>query len=523
MKSQKQVPVIKGDLQMRNGSSNNDPVRLIAFYLPQFYPIPENDEWWGKGFTEWTNVTMAKPLFNDHYQPHIPADLGFYDLRSPLVREEQAQIARQYGIFGFCYYHYWSKGKMILEKPMEEVLAFNKPEFPFCLCWGNHNWTRRWDGQDQEVLWKQEYSFEDDLEHINYLIPFFKDHRYIKIHGRPLFGVYIPEALPDPEKTARIWRKAVKRAGFPDLYLVNIENSFQREAIRLGKGFDATVEFGPDSRCVETYIFTNYRNTPLFINDESKTGFRENAVYLYDTVTRKMILKEDVPYKRFRCVFPSWDNSPRRMKVKEAWICHGSTPEKYREFLERIILYTWRKFREEERLVFINAWNEWGEGCHLEPDMKFGRKYLEATWEALQNTSDIVKNRRKNFADKKFIFLTETVRDFEQKYMRSSVLSHPVNRENAAQLYIDAGQLAIKVVPYSDNHYFGESQKEWGDAVFIEVRSKLPGQGNCIIELEAKERQLEAFRNSWSWRITGPLRKIHAALFSKKMKKQRNK
>src|SRR6266478_229140 len=188
-------------------------IRPIAFYLPQYHTIPENDIWWGKGFTEWTNVVKARPQFKGHYQPHLPGELGFYDLRLEEVRQRQAALAREYGLYGFCYYHYWFNGRRILERPFKEVLASGKPDFPFCLCWANENWTRVWDGGGQDVLLQQHYSAEDDRQHIRWLANAFRDPRYIRIGGRPLFLVYRTELLPDPARTAAIWRNEVAKAG----------------------------------------------------------------------------------------------------------------------------------------------------------------------------------------------------------------------------------------------------------------------------------------------------------------------
>lgn len=199
-------------------------VRAIAFYLPQYHPVPENDEWWGKGFTEWRNVSKARPLFPGHYQPHLPADLGFYDLRLPEVREAQAELARAHGISGFVYYHYWFNGRRILERPFNEVLQSGKPDFPFCLCWANENWTRIWDGGDKHILLEQKYSAQDDLAHIQSLIPAFRDERYIRVNGKPLFLVYRAELIPDPVRTAAIWREAAIKAGVGDLYLARVES-----------------------------------------------------------------------------------------------------------------------------------------------------------------------------------------------------------------------------------------------------------------------------------------------------------
>ena len=219
-------------------------VRLIAFYLPQYHPIPENDEWWGKGFTEWRNVVRAKPLFKGHYQPHLPADLGFYDLRVPETREAQAELAQTHGITGFCYYHYWFNGRRVLNRPFDEVLRTGSPRLPFCLCWANENWTRRWDGANSDVLLQRRYSAEDDQAHIEHLIAAFSDDRYIKINGRPLFLVYRTISLPRPAQTAEIWRKACRAAGFPDLYLMRVESD-RKDIEPATIGFDGAVEFAP--------------------------------------------------------------------------------------------------------------------------------------------------------------------------------------------------------------------------------------------------------------------------------------
>ena len=200
----------------------NSPIRLIAFYLPQFHPIPENDEWWGKGFTEWTNVVRARPLFPGHYQPHIPADLGFYDLRLPEARQAQADLAREYGIGGFCYYHYWFNGRRLLSQPLDKVLASGKPDFPFCLCWANEDWTRAWDGRDKTILMRQQYCEEDDRQHIRWLVNVFRDKRYIRIGDKPIFLVYRATRIPDPLKTTSIWREEARKMGIGEIFLCRV-------------------------------------------------------------------------------------------------------------------------------------------------------------------------------------------------------------------------------------------------------------------------------------------------------------
>jgi lipopolysaccharide biosynthesis protein len=351
-------------------------VRLIAFYLPQFHPIPENDAWWGKGFTEWRNVVNARPLFRGHYQPHIPADLGFYDLRVPEARVAQADLAREYGIHGFCYYHYWFNGRRLLERPLAEVLASGKPEFPFCICWANENWTRTWDGKQDNILIAQNYSHEDDVAHIKSLLPYLEDHRYIRVHGKPLLLVYRTELLPDPARTAALWRETSLAAGIGDLYLVTIE-SFQTSHDPKLLGFDAAVEFPPlgltSSKSASVHLFVR-------AGILSK-AYVETNILKYKQAVDRFLNSAEPGYLRFHAVTPAWDNTPRRKK--NALILNDSNPQQYGAWLRNVVEKTARKLKGDERLVFINAWNEWGEGNHLEPDQKWGRGYLEATKNAL--------------------------------------------------------------------------------------------------------------------------------------------
>ncbi len=365
---------------MNAPSPNDISVRAIAFYLPQFHPVQENNEWWGLGFTEWRNVTKAKPLFPGHYQPHLPSDLGFYDLRLPEVREAQAELARMYGIHGFCYYHYWFNGRRILERPYNEMLASGKPDFPFCLCWANENWTRIWDGGERNVLLEQKYSHEDDLEHIRSLIPAFKDPRYIRINGNPLLLVYRTELLPDPEKTAAIWREEAIKAGLPGLYLARVEN-FVKDVDPHTIGFDAAIEFAPDSSKSGEIMFHGRLARWLVKFNLFPPVFQDNRVYSYTATVNGALSKPEPAYRWFRCASPMWDNSARRSVNANIFI--GATPPIYRRWLCAIIDRTLMHHVGDERIVFINAWNEWAEGCHLEPDHKWGRAYLEATRDAL--------------------------------------------------------------------------------------------------------------------------------------------
>ncbi|MGR3811185.1 glycosyltransferase WbsX family protein [Jiulongibacter sp. NS-SX5] len=348
-------------------------LRGLAVILPQFHPIPENDKWWGKGFTEWTNVTKAQPRYSGHYQPHLPADLGYYDLRLEQSREEQAKLAEEHSIYGFCIHHYWFNGKQLLETPVNEMLRLGKPDFPFMLCWANENWTRRWDGLDQEVLMKQDYSPEDHRAHAKYLCEtVFKDKRYITVDGKPFFLFFNTHIIPDLKESIEIWRDEVKKHGFPDIYLAGVKT--YQDAIKdpEGVGFDAVIEWQPD--------WGNLNINPNFWQRiKQKLGlkisyFKDD----YAAVAERMLAKKDPDTKHYHCIMPAWDNCAR--KKQRAFVIDGSTPALYKNWLQRLC----DKFTppsEEENFVFINAMNEWAEGNHLEPDRKWGRQYLEATKE----------------------------------------------------------------------------------------------------------------------------------------------
>jgi hypothetical protein len=354
--------------------------KLIAFYLPQFHPIPENDQWWGKGFTEWTNVTKAKPLFRDHYQPHLPADLGFYDLRLPEARAAQAELAQAYGISGFCYYHYWFQGRRLLERPFDDVLVSGKPDFPFCLCWANENWTRAWDASENRLLVRQTYSSEDDLLHIRSLLQAFADDRYLRIDGKPLFLVYRSSRLPDPRRTTDLWRDEARRAQLGELFLCRVESfPTEREDPR-HSGFDAAIEFQPDWCRLGTAVRRTRADRILRRLRLQDRVWTELRAYEYRDITMRMLAKPLPDYPRIPCVTPSWDNSARRGKKAIVFRC--STPRLFEHWLRE----SYRRFAPASPapdVMFINAWNEWAEGNHLEPCQRWGRGYLEAVQKAL--------------------------------------------------------------------------------------------------------------------------------------------
>ncbi|MBE9585364.1 glycoside hydrolase family 99-like domain-containing protein [Mucilaginibacter sp. JRF] len=373
-------------------------VRTIAIHLPQFHPIKENDEWWGKGFTEWTNVSKAQPLFKDHYQPHLPADMGFYDLRLADARAEQAKLAKEYGIYGFCYYHYWFNGRRVLERPLQEILASGEPDFPFMVCWANENWTRVWNGSDKDVLLKQDYSPEDDREHIQYLITLFEDPRYIRVDGKPVVAIYRSTMIPDPKTTTDIWREEAAKKGM-ELYICRFE-SFGEEGSDLIKngGFDAAVEFQPMGKARRTFETLLKKETSLakfrrrvrmkLVKEFPKLSHLVRNAHDYGTVidykeyVEYSLGQPKKDYKIFPGITPMWDNSAR--KQKNYIVFHNSSPSIYKYWFKKI-LDRFKPYSKDENLVFINAWNEWAEGNHLEPCRKWGRGYLEATKEVLSN------------------------------------------------------------------------------------------------------------------------------------------
>jgi lipopolysaccharide biosynthesis protein len=355
-------------------------LKPIAIHLPQYYPFKENDEWWGKGFTEWTNVAKAKPLFEGHYQPHIPADLGFYDLRLKESRIAQSKLAKEYGIYGFCYYHYWFNGKRLLNEPIDRMVQSDDTQFPFMLCWANENWTRRWDGQEAEILMKQVYSESDDINHITFLIEnFFADKRYIKVEEKPVFIVYRPGDFPDIKKTVEIWRKVAKQNGFDDLFLGYVQGfEFKKDPKSLG--FDFAIEYQPDSSNFPPTIQPGIKDKIYHKLGISSSVHYKHSVMEYKDFVKKCLLDASNKPGIYKTVCPMWDNSPRRKT--NSTIFHNSTPEVYQLWLDHAAAVT-LKSDNKEKFLFINAWNEWAEGNHLEPCLKFGKKYLEATLETV--------------------------------------------------------------------------------------------------------------------------------------------
>lgn len=354
--------------------------RVIALYLPQYHPIPENDLWWGKGFTEWTNVGKAKSFFKGHYQPRIPADLGFYDLRVAETRKAQADMAREYGVEGFCYWHYWfGNGKRLIERPFNEVVKSGEPDFPFCLAWANDTWKGFAHGlTNRNILIKQLYPGEEDyIAHFYEVLPAFKDKRYIKVDGKPLFMIYRPLANEEIKLFIKTWRRLAKENGLSGIHFVGHSNNSNANV-------DEIMEAGVDA--VNTVRLNNYLlNHRTFFQKVTKRFnkiFRgiPNA-YPYKIMSRYFLSKEiDSKSYVYPSIIPGWDHTPR--SGKEGLIMTNSTPEYFKEHVRNALEVVSEK-NDEHKLIFIKSWNEWAEGNYMEPDLKFGLEYLEVLKEEL--------------------------------------------------------------------------------------------------------------------------------------------
>ena len=370
--------------------------KAISFYLPQFHPIAENDRWWQPGFTDWNNVVVTKPRYKGHYQPHLPGALGFYDLRLEQTRIDQAAMAEQHGIHGFCYYHYWFAGKRLLEQPFDEVRRSGVPDFPFCLCWANQTWSRTWSGRGQDVLVAQEYSDADNDAHIEWLIEAFGDPRYIRVDGKPLFLIYLPEGIPDLSALLDRWKTRVhERLGLePHFCAVRTGFSTISNEGLIAHGFDAIVDFQPNRNTFPKAINATGKGISLLrrllpeswydaMRDSLLLGSRDiNTRVDYRALAEAALQQvSDSQCITYPSVFPSWDNSARRTA---ATIIQNNSADDYLRWLigalDRVSSYP-----EENRLVFLNAWNEWAEGCHLEPDQQNEFVFLEATRKALMS------------------------------------------------------------------------------------------------------------------------------------------
>lgn len=367
----------EGDVPQSAAEVNADDVRVVAFFLPQFHPIPENNAWWGPGFTEWTNVIRARPLFPSHYQPHLPEELGFYDLRLRETRRQQIRLAKSHGIDAFCYHYYWFSGTRLLHEPLEDMLLDADSDMPFCLCWANENWTRRWNGGEQDILIAQKYGEDDPERFVDDIARFLRDPRYLKVDGKPLLIVYRPQLIPEIRATAGRWRRRALELGLGDIHLcaaLTFDN-FEYDQF----GFDSGVEFPPHNR--------KALRVPYVHESISTYGAFDGTAMLYHDLANAYLSHDTAGKRVFRGVFPSWDNTAR--SGKRALVFLNGTPGNYEHWLAQTLKRTREEPSVGERLVFINAWNEWAEGCHLEPDQKYGRAFLEATLKARRGLSSL--------------------------------------------------------------------------------------------------------------------------------------
>lgn len=343
--------------------------KAIAFYLPQFHPIPENDIAWGKGFTEWTNTTKAVPQFENHYQPRLPGELGFYDLRLKSIQERQIELAKHYGVYGFCYYYYWFDGKKLLETPLNSVLENKDLDLPFCLCWANENWTKRWDGDENEVIIEQRHSPESDIAFIKDIEPALKDPRYIKIDGKPIVVVYQPSLLPDFKSTLKSWREYARNCGIGEIYVAGTTafGFHDYKAYEL----DGLIQFPPHNLSCPQARGVKELNPDfsgrIFQYSDAAEFFLQELQKYPETIPTAMM---------------GWDNEAR--KPGRGTIFTDFSLLKYKDWIKKMCAHTSKYKKTEDTVVFINAWNEWAEGSYLEPDRRFGYAYLDATAQALE-------------------------------------------------------------------------------------------------------------------------------------------
>nr|WP_292429253.1 glycoside hydrolase family 99-like domain-containing protein [Mesorhizobium sp.] len=344
-----------------------DDAKIIAFYLPQFHRIVENSEWWGPGFTEWTNVARATPNFIGHNQPRIPRELGYYDLTNPATMREQVDLAKLYDIYGFCFHHYWFSGRKILERPIELFIK-SDIDFKFCMCWANENWTRAWDGDTKSILLEQKYAEGDAELFIDSMFGYFSDQRYIKIGGMPLLVVYRAKDIPDPRRWFSIWRDRAVANGFPGIHISVVD--FYDISTPQEVGADSLVEFPP-------HKFNGPQNHPSEFPSLINPNF-SGGVVDYRKMIAQSANRPKPSFNMFRGIIPGWDNTARRQN--NPTIVVNSSPELYGEWL-RFLRFQARHDHpdSDDRLIFVNAWNEWGEGCYLEPDQRWGLSYLEET------------------------------------------------------------------------------------------------------------------------------------------------
>lgn len=364
---------------MPNKAATNKKARVIAFYLPQYHPIPENDAWWGRGFTEWTNVVKARPLFRGHDQPHLPADLGYYDLRLPETRVDQAAMAAAYGVEGFCYWHYWFAGRRLLQRPFDETLSTGSPDFPFCLGWANESWTGVWNNDPTRMLMEQTYPGEaDDRAHFDYLLNAFRDHRYMTVDGKPLLFIYKPLKLPDGKRRLDNWRQWALQAGLKGLYILGNNQLDFEDAVALGLDGAVVTTLGVITTKnpllnKAKWLFWGISKRLKLIGPRT-VGYSEAIEHLIPDLT-------EFGFDAYPCAYPNWDTTPR--SGRKGLVLTGSTPQLFEKHLQDAVAAVSAR-DGEHRIVFLKSWNEWAEGNYMEPDTRWDHAYLEALRRVIQ-------------------------------------------------------------------------------------------------------------------------------------------
>ncbi len=472
------------------------PATLVAFYLPQFHTFAENDAWWGKGFTEWRNVTRALPQFEGHVQPRLPADLGFYDLRNPQVMRDQARLATEYGIGAFCFYYYWFSGRTLMEDPLRHWLDDDSIDLPFCLCWANENWARRWDGRDDDILIGQQHSAEDDLAFIAHIAPYLRDRRALKVDGRPMLLVYRPHLLPDARATADRWRRWCRENGVGEVHLAYVQG-FERPDPR-DIGFDAAVEFPPNMSNPSSLSAQQWLLNPDFNGDVR--DWRELAAE---------IGARPLPdYPLYPGVNPGWDNEARRSGRGRVYL-HAS-PRGYRDWLRTTVHQRLSAVPAKQRMVFINAWNEWAEGAVLEPDARLGHAWLQATRDALSPAAEPIQQPAVHLHAWYLETLPEVLSALRDAALPwRIVVTTPAQQVDAVQQALVAHGLQGEVMAV-DNH---------GRDIlpFLEVAELLQGQHDVILKLHTKRSSHRSNGDQWRQELLqrlvqdGRAARIHAA------------
>lgn len=448
--------------------ANADAVKPIAFYLPQFHPFPENNEWWGEGFTEWTNVVGAKSFFSEHHQPHVPADFGYYDLRVEDVQRQQIDLAKRYGIQGFCYYYYWFSGKKLMTMPIDRHVE-QKLDLDFCLCWANENWSRRWDGSESDVLMAQRHVEEDDVDFINSCIDYFKSERYIKVDGAPLLLVYRISLLQNPLNTIARWRQIVRSHGFPDLHVSMVE-SF---------GLNDPNSYGCNSSCQ----FPPHGVISPEINSKIKKLDPEyrGKIYDYREVVRSEIARPPADYMQFRCAMPSWDNTSR--KGKDGNIFAHSSPELFETWLSYLCAQARTNLPSESRFVFINAWNEWAEGAHLEPDSKHAHGFLSAVRTALSHDRGVMAALDMTPDNEKI----GSIRAGDVKVLVEKMWNANHQLQRIIKNY--EGAISDRASPFVqvNSQWYKSEKGERGDRVWLDSVNGRPGHDTRILLLSKQQ------------------------------------